>query len=194
MSSSILSSSFLQSFLESYPAAVAVFKPDGTMIFVNQRGCDFTNKSKTELIGKRVQDFVADRGMAESIISRIISKGYVETELSVSQSNGDVVGIRLTGVLVKNGSGKPVGVVGMARGTTSALGKSTEIALAVQRILNQLPEAKMLTVEEVANELRVSEETVRRWVRKGQLPCIKLPRGIRIPSEVIKDLIRLNLR
>jgi excisionase family DNA binding protein len=82
----------------------------------------------------------------------------------------------------------------MARGTTTALGKSTEIALAVQRILNQLPEARMLTVEEVANELRVSEETVRRWVRNGQLPCIKLPRGIRIPSEVIKDLIRLNLR
>jgi PAS domain S-box-containing protein/excisionase family DNA binding protein len=194
MSHPILSSKFLQGFLESYPAAVAVFKPDGTMVFVNQRGCDFTNKSKKELVGKRVQDFVADRAMAESIISRIISKGYVETELSVTQSNGDVVGIRLTGVLVKDGARNPVGIVGMARGTTTALGKSTEIALAVQRILNQLPEAKMLTVEEVANELRVSEETVRRWVRKGQLPCIKLPRGIRIPSEVIKDLIRLNLR
>jgi PAS domain S-box-containing protein/excisionase family DNA binding protein len=194
MSSSMLSGEFLLGFLESYPAAASVFELDGTMVFVNQRGCDFTNKSKEELIGKRVQEFVADRAMAESIISRIISKGHIETELSITQSNGDVVGIRLTGVLVKNSRGKPLGVVGMARGTTTALGKSTEIALAVQRILNQLPEARMLTVEEVANELRVSKETVRRWVRKGQLPCIKLPRGIRIPSEVIKDLIRLNLR
>jgi excisionase family DNA binding protein/PAS domain S-box-containing protein len=194
MSSSMLSGEFLLGFLESYPAAASVFELDGTMVFVNQRGCDFTNKSKEELIGKRVQDFVADRAMAESIISRIISKGYIETEMSITQSNGDVVGIRLTGVLVKNSKDKPLGVVGMARGTTSALGKSREIALAVQRILNQLPEAKMLTVEEVANELRVSKETVRRWVRNGQLPCIKLPRGIRIPSEVIKDLIRLNLR
>ena len=194
MSSSMLSGEFLLGFLESYPAAASVFELDGTMVFVNQRGCDFTNKSKEELIGKRVQEFVADRAMAESIISRIISKGHIETEMSVTQSNGDVVGIRLTGVLVKNSRGKPLGVVGMARGTTTALGKSTEIALAVQRILNQLPEARMLTVEEVANELRVSKETVRRWVRKGQLPCIKLPRGIRIPSEVIKDLIRLNLR
>ncbi len=194
MSSSMLSGEFLLGFLESYPAAASVFELDGTMVFVNQRGCDFTNKSKEELIGKRVQEFVADRAMAESIISRIISKGHIETELSITQSNGDVVGIRLTGVLVKDGKGKPVGVVGMARGTTTALGKSREIALAVQRILNQLPEARMLTVEEVANELRVSKETVRRWVRKGQLPCIKLPRGIRIPSEVIKDLIRLNLR
>jgi hypothetical protein len=31
MSSSILSGKFLQGFLESYPAAVAVFEPDGTM-------------------------------------------------------------------------------------------------------------------------------------------------------------------
>jgi excisionase family DNA binding protein/PAS domain S-box-containing protein len=193
MSSSILSGKFLLGFLESYPAAVSVFQPDGTMVFVNQHGCELLKKSKKELIGKRVQDFVADRAMAESIISRIISKGYVETELSVTQSNGDALGIRLTGVLVKDGAGKPVGVVGMARGTTTALGKSTKIALAVQRVLNQLPEARMLTVEEVANELRVSKETVRRWVRNGQLPCIKLPRGIRIPSEVIKDLIRLNL-
>ncbi|OGO02691.1 MAG: hypothetical protein A2Y59_06340 [Chloroflexi bacterium RBG_13_52_14] len=52
----------------------------------------------------------------------------------------------------------------------------------------------MLTVEEVASELRVSQETVRRWVRNGQLPCFKLARGIRIPSEVIKDLIRINLQ
>ena len=193
MPSSIIFGEFLLGFLESYPAAVAVFELDGTMVFVNQRGCNFTNKSKKELVGKRVQDFVPDGAQAESMISRIISKGFNEMELSVTQSNGDVAGIRLTGVLVKNSKGKPMGIVGMARGTTSALDKSTEITLAVQRILNQIPEAKMLTVEEVANELRVGKETVRRWVRNGQLPCIRLSRGIRIPSEVIKDLIRLNL-
>jgi len=27
-----------------------VFEPDGTMVFVNQRGCDFTNKSKKSLL------------------------------------------------------------------------------------------------------------------------------------------------
>jgi PAS domain S-box-containing protein len=126
MPSSILSGKFLLGFLESYPAAVSVFKPDGTMVFVNQNGCELLKKSKKELIGKRVQDFVADRTMAESIISRIISKGYVETELSVTQSNGDTLGIRLTGVLVRNGTGESVGVVGMARVTATALGKSTD--------------------------------------------------------------------
>lgn len=194
MSSSMLSNEFLLSFLESYPAAASVFELDGTMVFVNQRGCAFANKSKRELVGKRVQDFVADRALAESVISRIISKGYIETELSITQSNGDVVGIRLTGVLVKNSKGKPLGVVGMASGTNIALGNSGKIAQAVQRILSQFPEARMLTVEEVANELRVSKETVRRWVRNGQLTCIKLPRGIRIPSEGIKDFIRTNLQ
>jgi len=194
MSSSMLSGEFLLGFLESYPAAASVFELDGTMVFVNQRGCDFANKSKKELIGKHVQDFVADRTFAESIIAQIISKGYLETELSINQSNGDVVGIKLTGVLVKNSKGKPMGVVGMAGGTNIAFGNGSKIAQAVQRILSQFPETRMLTVEEVANELRVSKETVRRWVRNGRLPCIKLPRGIRIPSEVIKDFIRTNLQ
>jgi len=36
MSSSILSGEFLQGFFESYPAAVAMFELDGTMVFVNQ--------------------------------------------------------------------------------------------------------------------------------------------------------------
>ncbi|MGB2884973.1 MAG: helix-turn-helix domain-containing protein, partial [Dehalococcoidia bacterium] len=74
------------------------------------------------------------------------------------------------------------------RGANIALDQSNEVESTVQRILSQLPDARMLTVEEVASELRVSKETVRRWVRSGQLPCIKLPRGIRIPSEVIKEL------
>jgi excisionase family DNA binding protein/PAS domain S-box-containing protein len=194
MSSSMLSGEFLLGFLESYPAATSVFELDGTMVFVNQRGCDFATKSKKELIGKHVQDFVADRALAESIIAQIISKGYLETELSVNQSNGDAIGVRLSGVLVRDAKGKPMGIVGMARGTNIALGKSSRLAQAVQGILNQFPEARLLTVDEVADELRVSKETVRRWVRNGQMPSVKLSRGIRIPSEVIKDLIRTNLQ
>ena len=194
MPSSVLSSKFLLGFLESYPAAISVFKLDGTIVFVNQQGCDLTNKSRKDLIGKHVQNFVADRALAELFVARIISKGYVETELSITQSTGEAIGIRLAGVLVKDDTGKPMGMVGMAGGTNIALGKSSKIAQAVQRILSQFPENRMLTVEEVAYELRVSKETVRRWVRNGQLPCVKLPRGIRIPSEFIKDLIRTNLQ
>jgi len=190
----MLNGEFLLGLLESYPAAVSVFELDGTMVFVNQQGCDLARKSKSELLGRHVQDFVGDRAVAESIIARIISKGHLETELSMTQSTGKTVGIRLTGVLVKDVTGRPMGVVGMARWTNTAWGKSSDIAVAVQSILSQLPDARMLTVEEVANELRVSKETVRRWVRNGQLPCVKLQRGIRIPSQVIKDLIRLNLR
>jgi PAS domain S-box-containing protein len=116
----MLTSDFLLGFLESYPAAVSVFRLDGTMVFVNQQGCDLTKKPKTELLGKHVQDFVGDRAVAESIITRIIAKGYVETELNITQSTGNAVGIRLTGVLVKDARGKPMGVVGMARWTNTA--------------------------------------------------------------------------
>ncbi len=114
--------------------------------------------------------------------------------MSITQSDGNTINVHLGGVLVKDSTGKPMGIVGIARGANIALDQSNEVESTVQRILSQLPDARMLTVEEVASELRVSKETVRRWVRSGQLPCIKLPRGIRIPSEVIKDLIRTNLR
>ena len=60
MPSSTLTTEFLLGFLESYPAAVSVFDPDGRMVFVNDHGCGLLKKSKAELIGTHVQDFVAD--------------------------------------------------------------------------------------------------------------------------------------
>jgi excisionase family DNA binding protein len=35
-------------------------------------------------------------------------------------------------------------------------------------------EKDMLTVEEIAEDLRVSEGTVRRWIRQGKLPAFGL--------------------
>ncbi|MEE8470646.1 MAG: helix-turn-helix domain-containing protein, partial [Dehalococcoidia bacterium] len=162
--------------------------------FVNQHGCKLLKKSKEELVGKHIQDFAADPQLVDGFIALIILRGYVEGEVSIAQSDSSAVDVRLAGVLVKDSSGKPMGIVGMALGANTALEQNREAASPVQRILSQLPDARMLTVEEVAGELRVSKETVRRWARSGQLPCIKLPRGIRIPTEVIKDLIRTNLQ
>jgi len=192
MSSSILSEEFIVGFLESYPAALSVFELDGTIVFANERCCNYVNKSKAELIGMHVQDFIADTAVAARIISKVISRGYVEDEVGVVQSDGTVVEVRLNAVLVKDRAGKPMVVVGMGRGAKSALERTGDISQVMQRILDQFPEANMLTVEEVANELRMSKETVRRWVRSGRLPSVKLPH-IRIPSEVVKDLIRTNL-
>ena len=193
MTAPVLNADFLLGFLESYPAAAVVFDLDGTMAYVNDQGCDLVDRSKPELVGRRVQDFAADAAPVEGFIARIIHEGYVEGEVNFTQGNGSAIGVRLSGVLVKDRAGNPMGIVGMAGSARTASGQTGDLASAVQRILSRLPEARMLTVEEVASELRVSKETVRRWVRSGKLPCIKLPRGIRIPSEVIKDLIRTNL-
>lgn len=192
MSSSILSDEFIVGFLESYPAVVSVFELDGTIVFANEQCCKYLNKSKAELIGTHVQDFIADTTLAASIISKVISRGHVEDEMRVAQSNGTLVDIRLTAVLVRDRADKPMMIVGMVRGAKSVLEKAGDITQVMQHILDQFPEANMLTVQEVANELRVSKETVRRWTRSGRLPSVKLPH-IRIPSGVVKDLIRKNL-
>lgn len=193
MSHPALTTEFLLGFLESYPAALIVFELDGTIIYVNQLGCEGARQSREELIGKPIQDLAADPAQVEGFIGRIIMKGYVEGAGSITQGDGDASDIRLAGVLVKDSAGRPMGIVGMALGDM-IMAQTGEMEQAVQRVVNQLPDSKMLTVEEVADQLRVSKETVRRWARSGQLPCIKLPRGIRIPSEVIRDLIRSNLQ
>ena len=49
-----------------------------------------------------------------------------------------------------------------------------------------------LTVEEVAEILKVNEETVRRWIRKGDMPVLALgtPKaGYRISRQVLEDFI-----
>ncbi len=39
---------------------------------------------------------------------------------------------------------------------------------------------KLLTVKEVAEELRVSERRVTRWIQKGELPALHLGKDYRI--------------
>lgn len=48
----------------------------------------------------------------------------------------------------------------------------------------------MLTVKEVANKLRVTEATVRNYIRKGEINAIKFgPRLIRMREEDVNDFI-----
>jgi excisionase family DNA binding protein len=50
-----------------------------------------------------------------------------------------------------------------------------------------------LTIEEIAEELRVSEETVRRWIRKKQLKALSIGRGYRIRRRDYEDFVNRRL-
>jgi excisionase family DNA binding protein len=53
------------------------------------------------------------------------------------------------------------------------------------------PEPEFLSVGEVARRLQISEETVRRWVREGQLASIRVGRQFRIyPHDLERFLAR----
>jgi len=52
-----------------------------------------------------------------------------------------------------------------------------------------MPE-KQLTVEEVAEELRVHRETVRQWIRGGELDAFDTGRGYRISRKDLDDFIQ----
>jgi excisionase family DNA binding protein len=49
---------------------------------------------------------------------------------------------------------------------------------------------KMLSVEEVAKELAVNPETVRVWIRSGELVALSIGRGYRIARADLDDFIR----
>jgi excisionase family DNA binding protein len=49
---------------------------------------------------------------------------------------------------------------------------------------------KMLSVEEVAGELEVNPETVRVWIRSGELVAFSIGKGYRISRDDLDDFIR----
>jgi excisionase family DNA binding protein len=80
------------------------------------------------------------------------------------------------------GRGKPFGAMGVDSLTRRDFSEHDIVflesvaAVLANAILSQEPEqpARWFTVSEVAARLQVSEETVRRWARAGELPVIKL--------------------
>ena len=49
---------------------------------------------------------------------------------------------------------------------------------------------KMLSVEEVAGELAVNPETVRVWIRSGELVAFSIGKGYRVSRADLDDFIR----
>jgi excisionase family DNA binding protein len=49
---------------------------------------------------------------------------------------------------------------------------------------------KMLSVEEIADELSVNPETVRVWIRSGELVAYSIGKGYRISRVDLDDFIR----
>lgn len=57
----------------------------------------------------------------------------------------------------------------------------------------QQPHDSLMTIPEVAAKLRVSEKTIRRWIKGGDLPAAKLGAQWRIRSWDLQDFIRDRL-
>lgn len=59
-----------------------------------------------------------------------------------------------------------------------------------------MADGALLTVEEVAKRLNVHEETVRRWIRNGEIEVIELGRraGYRVTEAALDKFIRDRVR
>ena len=57
----------------------------------------------------------------------------------------------------------------------------------------QQPHDVLLTIPEVAAKLRVSEKTIRRWIKGGDMQAAKLGNQWRVRSRDLEDFIRDRL-
>lgn len=46
-----------------------------------------------------------------------------------------------------------------------------------------------LTVADVAKQLQISEDTVRRWIKSGKLPALKIGKEWRVDPEELKAFL-----
>lgn len=53
---------------------------------------------------------------------------------------------------------------------------------------------EILTVKEVAKLLKTSRVQVRKMIQSGELPAVMVGREYRIPEEVIKVFVKMNLQ
>jgi excisionase family DNA binding protein len=54
------------------------------------------------------------------------------------------------------------------------------------------PLSSFLTVRDVAVHFQISEKTIRRLIKAGDLPVVRLGRSVRINPEVIEKIVRRN--
>jgi excisionase family DNA binding protein len=57
-------------------------------------------------------------------------------------------------------------------------------------ITNLKGEKKLLTLEEIAKELRVSKRTVVRWVQQGVLSAYRIGTVIRVPEDALQRMLK----
>ena len=53
-----------------------------------------------------------------------------------------------------------------------------------------LSKARFLTVQEVADLMRVSSMTVYRLIKAGDLPAVRVGRSFRVPEKAVHDYLR----
>lgn len=57
---------------------------------------------------------------------------------------------------------------------------------------SQVETINLLTLEEVADRLKVSIFTVRRWIHKGELPAYRVGRGWRIGADELNQWLETH--
>lgn len=110
---------------------LVLIDPQGKIIKVNKRTEDLLYFSEKELLGKPLGEIIADEGsvlqMLEILKNRSKSDALQDFEIKYRSKEGDVIPVNVSGSLIKNNWGRPLGVVLVAQDIRQTIQLQEEI-------------------------------------------------------------------
>jgi len=158
---------YYQPILDSYPGAWCVADMDERIVALNNAMAEVFGQPAHSLIGKRVTDVSPAPERSREMRDRVLRYGYAETEeRKVTPENSTV--LRYVCWLIRK-SGEPIG-----------------IACFLRQEVTSPHAAQLLLPEQVAQYLQISMTTLRRMIRAGEIPALRIERQYRFRATDIQ--------
>jgi len=159
-----LSNNIISTILADMPEIVEIEAPDQTLLFVNDGGCRFFNKSREELIGKNGLEMIyeEDRDKTLAKIGSVISSTTRPSEtvdLRVMRGDGVLAWVDWTGRALFDSSGEFIGHLSIGRDITARKQAEEEL----QRLKEELEQrvfARTVDLEEANQKLSALNDTI----------------------------------
>lgn len=167
-----ISYELLQAAFDSYPSCIGICDLDGKVLLVSKQCASIFNTAAENLPGKTVYEIHSDLDL-KPLFNRVLEQGYLTVQQEYTGEHGQTSSSRIVGFLLKNSTGVPLSVI------------MVFVRIGEDLIYDMFN--KTLKVTEIAEDMRVSRQTVHTWIDEGILPAIQVGKTFRIMLKDYED-------
>ena len=185
-----LMSEYSRSLIEASLDPLVTINPKGKITDMNQATVDIIGISKQELTGSDFFDYFTEPVRARKVYQEVFAKGFIsDSPLTLRHLDGKLTEVFLNGSVYKDGRGKVVGVVMVARDITEQKKISTELTEAIIF-------AEMATViaEEAKLKAEHATQVAENAVKSKQQFLSNMSHEIRTPMNAIIGFTKVILK